>query len=80
MHRHQAWKSSHDDFPSFGLRALSPAWALADIYADKSGNSWVPDEDDLDVLNEAQFLDALEAMEALPPSWAHGNAPGRALR
>ncbi len=49
---------------SYGLRSLLPAWALADAYADDSGRSWHPDEDDLDIPEEAQ-LDATQACQAM---------------
>ena len=54
MQAQQAWvgaagKKPSDDIATYGLRALAPAWALADLCADKSGQSWQPDEDDVDV-------------------------------
>lgn len=38
-----------DAMTTYGLRALSPAWALADLYADPSAGSWKPDASDLDL-------------------------------
>jgi hypothetical protein len=39
------------EFATYGLRTLSPAWALADLYADPS--VWHPDPDDLDIPHKA---------------------------
>jgi len=51
--------------PTYGLRSLKPAWALADAFADTSGLSWQPDEDDLDLLeqDESEVVAACQAME-----------------
>lgn len=61
MQHRGAWYSDQDAgpaMPTFGLRALKPAWALADVFAgaaagqlDSSVSSrpWCPDEDDLDI-------------------------------
>ena len=54
MQNHGAWaasasKAAAAETNTYGLRALKPAWALADLYADKSGYAWQPDADDLDV-------------------------------
>lgn len=46
----------------YGLRALPPAAALADLYADPKG--WHPDPDDLDIPNEERpsVMSALELL------------------
>jgi hypothetical protein len=44
--------SSKRNLPIYGLRALPPAYALADLYADPK--AWHPDMDDLDI-PPAQF-------------------------
>lgn len=73
MQTHRAWaafagKGTSQEIASYGLRALSPAWALADLYADKSGRGWQPDEDDLDVPKEAMdgVRRACAAMGSVP--------------
>ena len=58
MQKHGAWIDAGDaaaagEMTSYDLRALAPAWALADLYADQSGRSWQPREDDLDVPQDA---------------------------
>lgn len=47
---HSASQSSGNT-PIYGLRALPPALALADLYADPK--AWHPDIDDLDIPDEA---------------------------
>lgn len=54
MQDHRAWaaptgKTAEAEATTYGLRALTPEWALADLYADKSMHSWQPDADDLDI-------------------------------
>ena len=59
-----------DHIATYGLRALAPAWALADLYADTSGQAWHPDEDDLDVPRAATAAvrRACKAMKC-SPAW-----------
>lgn len=57
-------RSTPDAMPTFGLRALRPEWALADLYADTSSGAWHPDPDDLD-LDETQRELAGRACEVL---------------
>ncbi len=73
MQNHGAWdapagKTAEAETTTYGLRALAPAWALSDLYADKSGRSWQPDADDLDVPKEA--LDAVRRARQLLGSTA----------
>lgn len=73
-----AWQSKDDeDFASFGLRSLSPSWALADLYADESGQAWQPDEDDLDIPDE-QIERVREACAAMgsTPDWLISEGAG----
>lgn len=60
---HQPCRVGPDDvtWPTYGLRALPPAQALVDLYADPQ--AWHPDPDDLD-LDEG----ALASLRALPGS------------
>lgn len=70
MQSHDAWQSKeNEDFATFGLRSLSPSWALADLYADESRQSWHPDEDDLDIPDESldNLKDACQEMGASQP-------------
>ena len=55
----------------FGLRALPPALALAELYADPAG--WHPDQDDLDIPQE-HYDSVLSACELL------GSNPDRQAR
>ena len=49
-----------------GLRALKPAWALADMYSARDG--WVPDDDDLDIPESvAVDRELARAKEVLSP-------------
>lgn len=54
---------------TYGLRSLTPADALADLYGDSK--AWHPDPDDLDLPDTALplFASALERLEVQPPSW-----------
>jgi hypothetical protein len=54
----------------YNLRALPPAIALADLYADAAG--WHPDPDDLDILREAYDAVAF-AFALLGVSQDHAN-------
>lgn len=73
MQAQVAWVGTADthapgNISTYGLRALAPAWALADLYADKSGHAWYPDEDDLDVPRAAMaaLRRACKAMQGAP--------------
>jgi hypothetical protein len=62
--------SAHDGFEAQSIqdresmRALKPAWALADMYAQRDG--WVPDEDDLDLPEDDKTQKAIaQAQETL---------------
>lgn len=75
MQNRRAWADadSHKaaaQINAYGLRALAPAWALADLYADKSGQAWRPDEDDLDV-PVREFRSVRRACKAMggSPAW-----------
>lgn len=77
MQAQRAWvgaagKKPSDDIATYGLRALAPAWALADLYADKSGQSWQPDPDDVDVPKNklAALRRACEAINCAPGWWS----------
>lgn len=50
------------NFPTYGLPALKPAWALADARTDP--RAWHPDSDDLDITeeDEASIAKAAEAL------------------
>ena len=81
MQAQGAWVSTADSnapdsIATYGLRALAPAWALAVLYADTSGQAWHPDEDDLDVPRAAMAAvrRACKAMKC-SPAWLL--APGR---
>ena len=52
-------------WPTYGLRALPPAQALVDLYADSQ--AWHPDPDDLDLDDEA--LAALRALSGNREGW-----------
>lgn len=75
MQNQRAWADSggnqvEAETNSYALRALAPAWALADLYADQSGGAWQPDEDDLDLPKTAvaAVRRACKAM-AVAPVW-----------
>lgn len=75
MQNQRAWADADSNqagaqINAYGLRALAPAWALADLYADKSGQAWRPDEDDLD-LPAREIGSVRRACEALggSPAW-----------
>ena len=57
------------DFSTYGLRSLSPAAALADLYA--RPGQWHPDPDDLDVEpgTWGEVRDAFLALRAREPDW-----------
>lgn len=55
-------KPEDADFTTYGLRALPPAFALADLYGTK--HAWHPDPDDLDV-DEDQVEATVEAARIL---------------
>lgn len=76
-----------DDMPTYGLRALQPAWALADLYADAEaggadttgrGRPWAPDEDDLDIPAERQaaVVAACQHFQVVLP-WVDSNLRSR---
>lgn len=76
MHQHDAWQSAGqaEENATYGLRALAPAWALADLYADDEPSAWHPDADDLDIPDEASnhVATAFALMGVEPPlSSAH---------
>lgn len=61
--------SKDPDMASFGIRSLTPAFALADALTNDDG--WRPDPDDLD-LDDAdpdELKRAFRAMKAKPPEW-----------
>jgi hypothetical protein len=80
MQDHGAWERNRgkgdpaNEVTTYGLRALKPHWALADLYADRSGRAWHPDEDDLDIPDE-EMAGVEKACKALggAPNWL--NAP-----
>lgn len=66
----QAKSGEDSTVTAFGLRSLSPAWALGDLYADGSKNAWHPDEDDLDIPDKdlAKLVKACTAL-GVTPDW-----------
>ncbi len=60
-----------DNEALYGLRALPPALALADLYADK--RAWHPDVDDLDIPEDefAELLAAARMLEGKLPAAMH---------
>ena len=71
-----------DAMATYGLRALAPAWALADLYADKSASSWKPDASDLDLPPAAlpELRRACLAMRCEPPARILERRPRRTSR
>ncbi|RWL23443.1 MAG: hypothetical protein EOR63_32150 [Mesorhizobium sp.] len=55
-------KPEEAEFPTYGLRSLPPALALADLYGTKG--AWHPDPDDLD-MDDEQMEEAIEGGRTL---------------
>jgi hypothetical protein len=86
MERQKAWydesvvpvadQIANTEMATFGLRALRPGWALAELWS--TDDAWHPEVDDLDI--DAQFfpeiIDACKALAVQPPHWLQHAEPG----